>query len=141
MLQHRGGLPDRHYLQQVPARQRGLRLQVLQGRLALLDALVNLPGRDRFRSDFAALMLFADLLPVRHLSQLIDGKLAEQEAALAELTAFRDSGAGLPQAFVAGLATAGTLTYARSTSERRKKERSPRLRAAMNLRQEDDPRR
>lgn len=42
---------------------------------------------------------------------------------------------------VAGLATAGTLTYARSTSERRKKERSPRLRAAMNLRQEDDPRR
>ena len=42
---------------------------------------------------------------------------------------------------VASLATAGTLTYARSTSERRKKERSPRLRAAMNLRQEDDPRR
>lgn len=77
-----------------------------QGRLALLDTLVKLPGRDRFRSDFAALMLFADLLPVRHLSALIDEKLSEQETALAELAAFRENGAGLPQAFVAGLATA-----------------------------------
>ncbi|MBN9526375.1 MAG: PadR family transcriptional regulator [Alphaproteobacteria bacterium] len=77
-----------------------------QGRLALLDALINLPGRDRFRSDFAALMLFADLLPVRHLSELIDEKLAEQEAALAELAALREGGASLPQEFVAGLAAA-----------------------------------
>ncbi len=77
-----------------------------QGRLALLDALVKLPGRDRFRSDFAALMLFADLLPVRHLSQLIDEKLAEQEAALAGLAALRANGASLPQEFVAGLAAA-----------------------------------
>lgn len=77
-----------------------------QGRLALLDALINLPGRDRFRSDFVALMLFADLLPVRHLSQLIDDKLAEQEAALRELVAFRDKAATVPQDFVAGLAAA-----------------------------------
>jgi len=37
---------------------------------------------------------------------------------------------------VALFGTGATLTYAKSTSERRKKERSPRLRALMGLRQE-----
>ena len=38
---------------------------------------------------------------------------------------------------LAGLTTAATLQYARSTAERRKAERSPRLRALMNLRPEN----
>ena len=37
---------------------------------------------------------------------------------------------------VALFATGGTLAYARSTADRRKKERSPRLRALMNLRRD-----
>ena len=57
------------------------------GRLAFLDALQTDPGRDRVRSDFLATLLFADLLPARHLSELIDARLVEYRRSLAAMRA------------------------------------------------------
>jgi len=54
------------------------------GRLAFLDALAKPPGRDHVRSDFLATMLFADLLPARHLAQLIDERLVMHRRSILE---------------------------------------------------------
>lgn len=51
------------------------------GRLAFLDALAEAPGRDRVRSDFLATLLFADLMPARHLAALIDARLVSHRSA------------------------------------------------------------
>ena len=56
-----------------------------RGRLAFLEALAEPPGRDRFRSEFIATMLFADLLHAGELAQLVDAQLANYRAAVAEL--------------------------------------------------------
>lgn len=55
------------------------------GRMAFLDALQRPPGRDRYRSEFIATMMFADLLQPRHLAELIDQRIAEYQAMLDEL--------------------------------------------------------
>jgi DNA-binding PadR family transcriptional regulator len=57
------------------------------GRLAFLDALASRPGRDRARSDFLATLTFADLLPTRHLAELIEARLTENRRALATMRA------------------------------------------------------
>lgn len=57
------------------------------GRLAFLDALSERPDRDRVRSDFLVTLLFADLLPARHLSSLIDERLAEHRRLVRQLRA------------------------------------------------------
>ncbi len=55
------------------------------GRLAFLDALAEPPSRDRTRSDFLAILLFADLLPARHLAGLIDERLAAHQSAARQI--------------------------------------------------------
>jgi DNA-binding PadR family transcriptional regulator len=72
------------------------------GRLAFLDALIERPGRDRVRSDFMATLMFADLLPARHLAELIDSRLAEYRHALAEMRRLSARHAGPGQRFVHG---------------------------------------
>lgn len=53
-----------------------------KGRIAFMDELTKRPGRDRVRSDFIAIMMFADLLPVRHLSDLMDERIVEYRRSL-----------------------------------------------------------
>ncbi|HUN52155.1 MAG TPA: hypothetical protein VMU42_13610, partial [Candidatus Sulfotelmatobacter sp.] len=54
---------------------------------AFLDALQSRPGRDRVRSDFLATLMFADLLPARHLAELIDARLVEYRRSLTAMQA------------------------------------------------------
>lgn len=85
-----------------------------QGRLAFLDELMRMPGRDRFRSEFLATMLFADLLPARHLSDVIDKRIAEYRQALAEARACPTEGIPIGYRFVAGYGEAiysAAITY------------------------------
>ena len=56
-----------------------------RGRMAFMDELARPPGRDRFRSEFVATLLFADLLPAGHLSRLIDERISQYRGAIAEL--------------------------------------------------------
>lgn len=75
------------------------------GRIAFLDELMHPPGRDRYRSEFVATMMFADLLPPRHVSDLIDSRIAEYRQMLAELQdTCTDGDAG--KAFIVGLGQA-----------------------------------
>jgi PadR family transcriptional regulator AphA len=46
------------------------------GRLALLEALRQKPAPDKYKSDFMLIMLFAHLLPVRDIDQLISDRIA-----------------------------------------------------------------
>jgi DNA-binding PadR family transcriptional regulator len=55
------------------------------GRMAFLDALQKLPGPDRVRSEFLAVLAFAELLPARHLSVLLDQRIAQYETLISEL--------------------------------------------------------
>ena len=55
------------------------------GRMAFMDALSKKPGRDRIRSDFLAILMFADLLPARQLSRLIDDRIDHYRERLQEL--------------------------------------------------------
>ena len=55
------------------------------GRMAFMDALSKKPGRDRIRSDFLAILMFADLLPARQLSRLIDDRIDHYRERLEEL--------------------------------------------------------
>ncbi len=72
------------------------------GRMAFLDELMQPPGRDRYRSEFVATMMFADLLPPRHVSDLIDKRVEEYRIMLADLQrACAEGDAG--KAFVVGL--------------------------------------
>jgi PadR family transcriptional regulator, regulatory protein AphA len=56
-----------------------------KGRAAFADELLQPPGRDRFRSEFVATLLFADHLPTQHLSGLIDQWIANYRALIGEL--------------------------------------------------------
>ncbi|MBM3555176.1 MAG: PadR family transcriptional regulator [Alphaproteobacteria bacterium] len=60
-----------------------------RGRITLASALEKRPGRDRVRSDFAATMLFADLLSPRELATCLDDRIAHHRAALQRLEAGR----------------------------------------------------
>lgn len=72
------------------------------GRMAFLDELQHRPGRDRYRSEFIATMMFADLLQPRHLAELIDQRIAEYQAMLDELREGCAAAQG-GTAFIAGL--------------------------------------
>lgn len=72
------------------------------GRMAFLDELMQQPGRDRYRSEFVATMMFADLLPPRHVSDLIDRRIGEYRRMLAELEA-ACGGADTGKSFITGL--------------------------------------
>lgn len=72
-----------------------------EGRLALVRELAEQPSTDRIRSEFLVAMMFADLLPARHVSDLIDHRIAEHQACVDELKEKEDR-ATPAQRFVAG---------------------------------------
>lgn len=76
------------------------------GRLAFLDDLMEPPGRDRVRSEFLATMLFGQLLPPRHLEQVIDDRLALYREWIAQMEAKSPNDAAAGPAFVLGFGLA-----------------------------------
>ena len=48
------------------------------GRYAFLEAIMKKPAADRFRSEYLATMMFAHLLPVGTISQLIDERIEDR---------------------------------------------------------------
>lgn len=72
------------------------------GRLAFLDTLKKMPGRDRIRSEFLATMLFGDLLSPSQLDKVIEAKLTEYRRELREMEACDMAGASASNAFVHG---------------------------------------
>ena len=72
------------------------------GRLAFLDELNKMPGRDHIRSEFLATMLFGDLLSPSQLDTVIEAKLAEYRGELAGMEACDMTGANAGHAFVHG---------------------------------------
>ena len=79
-----------------------LRHRQARGRLAFLDELNKMPGRDRIRSDFLATMLFGDLLSPSQLDDVVEAKLAEYRSELTEMEACDMTGATAGHAFVHG---------------------------------------
>ena len=74
-----------------------------KGRMALLDALDAPTGPDRLRSDFTFRMLFAHLLEPRTIEALIDERLAELGAKIAQIEAYLATADTDPgRAFVSG---------------------------------------
>ncbi|MEX0730177.1 MAG: PadR family transcriptional regulator [Aquisalimonadaceae bacterium] len=74
---HRRGLVDcEEVRQQVRPDKKVYRLTPA-GREALTAALAKSPGRHRVRSEFLALMFFADHLPSDHLQKVMDERLEE----------------------------------------------------------------
>jgi DNA-binding PadR family transcriptional regulator len=72
------------------------------GRMAFLDALQTLPGPDRVRSEFLAVMAFAELLPARHLSLLLDQRIAQYETLIAEFFTCEDDPMTDSERFICG---------------------------------------
>lgn len=97
------------------------------GRLAFMDALAEPPGRDRLRSHFLVLMAFAELLPARHLSRLIDARLAWHRAKIAELEACGEQSDSAGRAFVCGYGLAFHRAAADFLEENRHRVEGPAL--------------
>ncbi len=58
-----------------------------KGRQALVEALLVMPGPDRYRSDFLFILFLGDILPRSHLVQVVDQRISfyrEQIARMAE---------------------------------------------------------
>ena len=72
------------------------------GRMAFMDALTKMPGRDRIRSEFLAVMMYADLLPPRHLSNVIDDRTRQYRAMIADLEGCPRSEGSPSRQFVVG---------------------------------------
>jgi DNA-binding PadR family transcriptional regulator len=53
-----------------------------QGRQSFMQAMTVMPAEDRFRSDFAFMLLFADCLPSGFLGSLVDARIAHYKAKL-----------------------------------------------------------
>ncbi len=53
-----------------------------KGKLALVDRLREMPGPDKFRSDFLFTLFFAEHLPARVVEAVIDARIAECKAKL-----------------------------------------------------------
>lgn len=47
-----------------------------KGRQALTEALLIMPGPDRYRSDFLFILFLGELLPRAHLAQVVDQRIA-----------------------------------------------------------------
>ncbi len=76
------------------------------GRLSFLDSLQKMPGEDRVRSEFLAIMAFAELLPARHLSKVLDQRIATYEDHLAELFDCENEPMSESERFVCGYGAA-----------------------------------
>lgn len=57
-----------------------------EGRLAFIRELSSDPGQDRVRSEFLVLMMFAELLPLRHVSKVIDDRIAALTAIVEQIS-------------------------------------------------------
>ena len=78
------------------------------GRLHLAQALTEPPGRDRFRSDFWFIVFFSHLLEPRQLDEIIQARIDNLNAELAEMDGC-DMSAGPPgEMFVLGAGKAIT---------------------------------
>jgi PadR family transcriptional regulator, regulatory protein AphA len=78
------------------------------GRLELMRELAEPPGEDRVRSEFLVTMMFADLLPARHVSELMDGRIALMRSVLEHLEAMDYPGLSPGKRFVLGYGIAVT---------------------------------
>ncbi|MFO1186578.1 MAG: PadR family transcriptional regulator [Alphaproteobacteria bacterium] len=83
------------------------------GHRALDAALQASPGPDRFRSEFLFLLLFADHLAPHRLTELIDARLKDYRAKLAEIDRHDDAGLSPGLRFVKGH---GRAVYAAAIS-------------------------
>jgi len=84
------------------------------GRLAFLDELNKVPGRDHIRSEFLATMLFGDLLSPAQLDKVIEKKLSEYHAELEQMETSDMSSASAGHTFVHGFGIAfyrAAITY------------------------------
>lgn len=73
-----------------------------QGRLTLLEAMAKPPAPDRVKSEFLVAMMFADLLPTRHVSDVIEERIAQYRATIVELEAIDHAGLPPGRRFVIG---------------------------------------
>lgn len=74
----------------------------MEGRLTLVRELAQMPGKDRVRSEFLVAMLFSDLLDAGHISEVIDARIAEHRACIAEIEQRLRADAAPSERFVAG---------------------------------------
>ena len=72
------------------------------GRLALVEALLEDPRPDRYRSDFMVTVLFADLLPPGHLDALLEDRIRLYRSFVDKIES-RQGGRSPGQDFVNGL--------------------------------------
>ncbi len=80
-----------------------------RGRMALIEELMAPPGADRIRSEFLVTMLFAELLPVGFLAQVIDDHVARQREHVASIDACDANALPAGKRFVMGY---GRAVYA-----------------------------
>ena len=83
------------------------------GRLALIEALLEDPRPDRYRSDFMVTVLFADLLEPAHLDKLLEDRIELYRSFVEKIEA-RQGNKTSGQEFVNGLGLAiykAALTY------------------------------
>ncbi len=90
----------------------------VDGRLALVSELNNMPGRDRVRSEFLVAMCFADLLPAGQIAEMIDQRIAAHKRLATEL-AGREDRSSAAQQFVAGYGRAVYEAAAKYLEEHR----------------------
>ncbi len=76
------------------------------GRLAFLDKLTAMPRPDRVRSEFLVFMTFAELLPTRHLSRVLDEQVGYWRTHIAELEAGTEKPTAAGHEFVCGFGVA-----------------------------------
>lgn len=102
---HREGLVSLTEVHQASRPDKKLYRLTEAGERALVDGLVRSPGRHRLRSEFIALLLFAEYLPVERLTELFDARMADFRRLAEQAEAMREGGCGdTPgRQFVAGL--------------------------------------
>ena len=76
------------------------------GREALARGLEKSPGRHRVRSEFLALLVFAEYLPPGRLREVLDNRLAEIDTQLEHIAARERRGETAGRRFAAGFAEA-----------------------------------
>lgn len=76
------------------------------GRQAFYEALLAPPARDRRRSDFLFILFFGQLLPAERLARLIDQRIADYRACLAQMESCDLSDRPAGETFVHGLGAA-----------------------------------
>lgn len=74
-----------------------------KGRQALLSAIMATPATDRVRSEFLFILFFGELLPARHLDDLLENRLAALRAVPRDMDAVPAAGLGPGARFVHGM--------------------------------------